>query len=97
MLIDSPGQHTESLPRLASYHWSYPQTYMTLDVLCFNQCNGSSTVFVEWRVELMPENRALLSLNLVRQTLLAFGPLRLLLVATRVSIQNSLSQVLWSH
>lgn len=44
----------------------------------------------------MPEKRASLPLNLVRQTLLALAPLKLLLVVTLVSTQNSLSQVLWS-
>lgn len=48
-------------------------------------------VLIEQRLGLMPE-KALLSLSLVRETLLALGPLRVLLVDALVSIQNLQSQ-----
>lgn len=64
---------------------------MTLNALYYNQSNVSSMVLVEQRLGLMPE-KALLSLSPGRKTLLALGPLRVLLMDALVFIQNSQSQ-----
>lgn len=64
---------------------------MTLNALFYNQSNVSSMVLIEQRLGLMPE-KALLSLSLVRQTLLTLDPSRVLLVDALVSIQNLQSQ-----